>query len=280
MVAHPDDARVGRRRSDPNSASSARVYDYWLGGDYHYQADRDAADRATRHMPGAQYLARQNRRWVGRVVQYLVTQCGIRQFLDIGSGIPTAGNVHEVAQKMDPSTRVVYVDYERVAVDIGLEILQDNPNTTSLHADMREPDTILTDAATTELLDFTQPVAVIWGSVLHFVEDRDDPVGLVGTYKEHLAPGSYIALSHLTWQFVSDDLRETMGNEGLNAYNERVAEKITSRDLDSIVRFFDNTELVDPGLVALPDWRPDVADEDSEQHAGRNAVVCGVGRLM
>ena len=174
-----DHDRFGPRRSDPSHASAARIYDYVLGGDFHYEVDRKAADQVIEREPFAPAMARYNRSWMQRVVRYLVTECGVRQFLDIGSGIPTFGNVHEVAQRIAPAARVVYVDYERVAVDIGLEILADNPHATFLHADMRLPDTIMKNPVTTSVLDFTEPVAMIWASMLHFIEDRDDPAGIL-----------------------------------------------------------------------------------------------------
>ena len=232
-------------------------------------------------MPQVLPLAKNNRMWVQRAVRYLVTHCGVRQFLDIGSGIPTFGNVHEIAQGIVPTTRVVYVDYERVAVDIGLEILENNPYATALHADMRQPDTILKDPKTTSMLDFSEPIAMIWGSILHFIEDRDDPFGIVARYKEELKAGDYIALTHLTWQYVSGRDFQQQTYQSRDVYNERVNENITSRDVDTILQFFDGAELVDPGVVPVPDWKPDDPNYEPDlTDKIRTMLVGGVGRLV
>ena len=281
MAFDPDDDRFGPRRSDPSHASAARIYDYVLGGDYHYAVDRAAAEEITKRMPLAPALAKYNRMWVQRVVRYLVAHCDVRQFLDIGSGIPTYGNVHEIAQEIEPTARVLYVDYERAAVDLGLEILEDNPYATSLHADMRQPDLILTDPVTTSTLDFTKPIAMIWGSMLHFIEDRDDPFGICARYKEMLKPGDYIALTHLTWQYVSGPDLERQAHQGRDAYNAMVNATLNIRDVDSIMWFFKDTELVEPGLVPAPDWKPDSANYEPDlTDKARTFLVGGVGRLV
>jgi hypothetical protein len=173
----------------------------------------------------------------------------------------------------------VYVDHERVAVDIGLEILEDNPHATFLHADMRQPDTILRNPTTTSMLDFTEPIAMLWGSMLHFIDDRDDLFGIFDRYKELLKPGDHIALSHVTWHFVNDN-RAEQTRSGLDAYNERVNENLSVRDLDSIMRFFHGTEIADPGVVPLPDCKPDVPNHQADHSTlGRTMVVGGVGGL-
>lgn len=272
MVAENADGRIGPRWSDPGRASAARVYDYVLGGEHHQAVDRRAFEVVMERMPLAREFAVENRAWVRRVVRYLVAECGVRQFLDIGSGIPAYGNVHDVAQGVDPGARVVYVDYERVPVDIGLAVLAGNPGATVLHADLRRPDSVLDDPATTALLDLTEPVAVIWAAVLHFVDDRDDPFGIVEAYKRRLPAGGYVAVSHLAGPSAP------RGRTGRDAYNERVSENLTVREPGAVRRFFDGTELVEPGLVPLADWRPD--DVARERRApGRTAVVGGVGRL-
>jgi hypothetical protein len=273
-------ASFGPRQSDPTQASAARVYDFLLDGTYSFGVDREAAALILREFPLVSYLARYNRRWVQRVVRYLVT-AGVRQFLDIGSGIPTAGNVHEIAQNMAPETRVVYVDYEKAAINLGNDILAANPFAASIHADMRLPDTILDHATTRELLNFDEPIAVIWGSMLHFVEDRDDPHAIVGRYKSLLKPGDYLALSHLTEHFVSGrDLQQA--RNFVAKYNDRVAEVVTMRPLNQIERFFAGSELVEGGLLPLPQWCPDGSDEEeADQHdAAQGVLVGGVGRLL
>lgn len=271
-------AAYGVRRSDPTIASSARVYDYLLGGSYAYEVDRQAADKFIGLFPLLRPLARYNRTWVQRVARYLVGQ-GVRQFLDIGSGIPTAGNVHEIVQDLRPTARVVYVDYESVAVNLGREILETNPYATSVLADMREPESILDNSEVCELLDFREPIAVIWGSMLHFLADEDDPIGMVAQYKQRLAPGSFVAISH-----GSEDLLEPVPLEKIRAfiasYNETVDAVITLRPVSTIGQFFDGTELVEPGLLPVPDWRPDATDDEPEEHnPARSLLLGGVGRL-
>lgn len=277
-----DDRRslYGTRRSDPAKASSARVYDFMLDGTYHYQVDQIAAAQLMRRFPLVPLLARYNRTWVQRVVRNLVEHEGVRQFLDIGSGIPSAGNVHEIVQAIAPTARVVYVDYEKVAIDLGREMLETNPYATSIHADMRLPETILDDLEVCELLDFAKPIAAIWGSMLHFVPDEDDPVGLVEQYKQRLVPGSFVALTHITEDFLEPDSL-AKARAGMDTYNEKIDETITIRPEPTIRRFFDGTELITPGLVPLPDWRPDDPDYEPDLHdPARGVLVGGVGRLL
>lgn len=272
--------RFGPRRSDPNHASAARVYDCLLGGTYYYPVDQAAAEQLLKTFPLTEYLARYNRAWVQRAVRYLVKECGCRQFLDIGSGIPTAGNVHEVAQEIAPTTRVVYADYERVAIDIGLEILEDNQYATSIHADMRQPETILEHPDTHALLDFDKPIAMVWGSMLHFIEDQDDPHGIFGRYKSTLKSGDYLALSHVTEHFLSDGPLEQW-RAFITKYDEYVTETLTSRSFEEVMSFFEGSELAEPGLVPLPDWRSDLPNYEPDLHdVARGVLVGGVGRLV
>jgi hypothetical protein len=268
----------GPRNSDPGAASAARVYNYLLGGQYNYDRDRVAAASILREFPLTASLARYNRAWVQRAVRYLVDQ-GVRQFLDIGSGIPDTGNVHEIAQSVIPSARVVYVDYEKVAIDLGKEILATNPFAGSVHADMRLPETVLDHPVTREILDFDQPIAMIWGSMLHFIEDQDDPFSIFAAYKNLLKPGDYVALSHITEHFLTDRPLEQIRNF-ITAYNANVAQNLTLRPMDQIDRFFEGSELAEPGVVPLPDWHPDDPDYEPDQtDAARGVLVGGVGRL-
>lgn len=280
MSTGPDHDRFGPRRSDLNMPSAARVYDFLLGGTYNYPADQVAAARMMRDFPLLAQLARYNRYWVQRAVRHLVLDRGVHQFLDIGAGIPTAGNVHEIAQSIAPTTRVVYVDYERVAVDIGREILEKNPLATSIQADMRLPDSIVNHPDTRALLDFDKPVALVWGSVLHFIEDRDDPFGIIDHYKSLLKPGDYIAISH-----ISHDFQSGRGLEEFRAlierYNEIVSEVATARPVAELERFFSGTEIIDPGLVPAPDWKPELPNYEPDLHdVARTPMVAGVGRLV
>ncbi|GHF63841.1 hypothetical protein FHX82_003114 [Amycolatopsis bartoniae] len=258
--------------AEPTVAAAARVYDYMLGGTHNYAVDRAAAAQTARSFPLAAVGARYNREFLGRVVRFL-TGAGIRQFLDLGSGIPTAGNVHEIAQAEDPAARVVYVDYEREAVELGQRILGGNPNATAIRADLREPEDVLSRAG---LLDFGEPVAVLMISVLHFITDDEQARDVVRKYVGRLVPGSYLALSHLTW---AGGRAGTLQRETSHVYNNTVAESLAIRDVEQVASFFTGLELVEPGLVPLPDWRPDdpdyVPDEDD---VPRQVGVGGVGR--
>lgn len=272
----------GPRRSDPSHPSAARIYDAALGGHHNYRVDREALEKIKAAMPYVVDLARHNRRWVRRVVRYLVTECGIRQFLDIGSGIPGSGNVHEIAQGIEPTSRVIYVDYDNVAIDKASEILEHNPYVAALHRDVRLPDTILHDPRTESILDFEKPVAMIWAAMLHFVEDQDDPVGLFRRYAEVLAPGSYIALSHATPQSVNDENLERQRNQSRDRFNQLVTETVTHRDVKTIMGFFDNAraQLVEPGLVPLPDWRPTQDYRPDVTDIAQSMLVGGVARIV
>lgn len=278
-TAAPDHDRFGPRRSDPNMPSAARVYDFLLGGDYNYESDQLAAARMMRDFPLLAQLARYNRLWVRRAVRHLIVDCGVTQFLDIGAGIPTAGNVHEVAESLAPTSRVVYVDYELVAVDIGREILDGNPRAASIHADMRLPDSILDHPETRQVLDFKQPMAAVFGSVLHFIEDRDDPHGILQRYKQLLKPGDYIAISCISEHFQSGKALEEF-RALIARYNELVSEIATTRPLDQIERFFAGTEIIKPGLVPAPDWKPDIPGYEPDLHdVARTPMVAGLGRV-
>jgi hypothetical protein len=280
MPANPDPERLGPRRSDPTVPSAARVYDFLIDGTYNYPVDQIQAARLMKIFPYVTDLARHNRTWVQRAVRYLVQHRGVRQFLDIGSGIPTAGNVHEVAQAVAPETRVVYVDIERVAVDIALEVLENNPYCTALHADMRLPETVLGSDAVRQTLDFDKPLAMVWGSVLHFIEDEDGPLDIFNQYKESLKRGDYVVLSHLSQEFLAGK-RLAQVTEAVESYNANVSSKLTLRRVEQIERFFDGTELIEPGLVPLPDWRPDLPGYEPDPHdAARDVLVGGVGRLI
>jgi hypothetical protein len=263
-------------RPEPAVAAAARVYDYVLGGTHNYAVDREAAAQMVRAFPMAAVGARYNREFLGRVVRFL-TGAGVRQFLDLGSGIPTVGNVHQVAQTDAPDARVVYVDYEPEAVELGRELLTDNPYATSLQADLREPDAVLGDPEVNRLLDFSQPVAVLMISVLHFVADDAEALDIVRRYLVHLAPGSYLAMTHLTR---AGGRTGALQQETSRVYNSTVAESLAIRDRDQIAAFFAGLELAEPGLVPLPDWRPEDPDYvPDDEDAPRNVGLGAVGKL-
>jgi S-adenosyl methyltransferase len=245
----------GAHRSIPDVASAARIYDYLLGGTHNYACDRVAAGHALRAVPWTGIAARMNREFLQRAVRHLIA-AGVHQFVDLGSGIPTAGNVHEIAQSLVPDARVLYVDYERVAVEDGLQILRDNPHATSLWADIRQPDTILDSPEARSVLDFTKPIGLLVVSMLHFVPTQDDPWQAVERYKDRLASGSYLVLSHASPDSFTDHMRDQL-RQAVGSYNDRVAESLYFRTGDEIDRFAQGWDIQEPGRVLVPDWRPD-----------------------
>ena len=258
---------------DTGKANIARVYDYWLGGTSNFLADQDAARALLALEPNARGAARANRAFLGRAVRYLAGQAGIRQFLDVGSGIPTAGNVHEVAQEAAPGSHVVYVDVDETVVAHSRLLLKGRSDTAVIHADLRQPEKIVADPTVRALIDFGQPVALLLVAVLHFVADEDDPWRIVATLRDALPPGSYLVLCH-----ACRDARPELAAPAEKAYAGRVEGRAAIRPHDDILRFFDGFEILDPGLVYLPLWRPDSPAEipdDPRKFWG----LAGVGRL-
>ena len=244
---------------DTSVAHPARVYDYWLGGKDNFAADREAAERVLAVAPGLRYRVRANRAFLGRATRYLAAEAGLRQFLDIGTGIPAAGNTHEVAQRVAPDARVVYVDNDPIVLLHAQALLRSTPEgaTDYLQADLRDPGTILDRAAA--LLDFGQPVAVMLLGVLHLIQDDEDPWGIVARLMAAMPPGSYLTISH-----PAIDIHQSQAN-AQRVYNERVATPQTLRTREQVARFFAGLELVDPGLVQVHQWRPDPGDFAPEE---------------
>jgi hypothetical protein len=236
---------------DVRRANTARVYDYWLGGTHNFLADQDLGRAIAAVDPNIREIARANRAFLGRAVRFL-GDAGIRQFLDIGSGIPTQGNVHEVAQQADPGTRVAYVDVDPVVIAHSKAILTGHQNTAIIDADLREPEKILAAPATRRLIDFSQPAGLLLVAVLQFIAEADDPWQIAATLRDALAPGSYLVLCHGT-----DESKPTVAQAAEKVYNSSVATQIHMRSRAQILRFFDGFDLVDPGLVYIPQWRPD-----------------------
>jgi S-adenosyl methyltransferase len=259
---------------DTTKASIARVYDWWLGGEHNFLVDQDAARALIAVEPKARTIARAYRAFLIRAVRYLASEAGIRQFLDIGSGIPTAQNVHQVAQEAAPGARVVYVDNDDVAVAHSRLLLEGNPDTAVILADLRDPQRILEHPETRRLIDFTQPVALLLAAVLHFIPESDDPGRILAGLREPLAPGSYLAISHAC----RDSIAGTASAREA-AYNSRVSARSTFRTREQIARLFDGFTLVDPGLVWLPEWRPDSPDDVSEDPSALWGVA-GVGKRI
>jgi hypothetical protein len=256
---------------DVERPSPARIYDYFLGGSHNFAVDRESARQLIARFPEIPLVAQANRAFLRRVVRYL-TGAGVRQFLDIGSGIPTVGNVHEIAQQADPGACVVYVDIDPVAVAHSLEILSGNGRTAVIHEDLRHPDRILEHPDLRAVLDLRQPTAVLIVSVLHFLSDADDPWGVTARFRAALAPGSYLAISHGTSE--AHPIEDSQA--GAAAYQRSVGVGLTPRSRDEIMCFFEGYELVEPGLTWISEWHPESTDEID--HPERSAVLGGVGR--
>jgi hypothetical protein len=255
---------------DPHQPSVARVYDYLLGGGHNFAADRALAERITAVQPNVQQIAQQNRAFLRRAVLFML-DAGIRQFLDLGSGIPTVGNVHEIAQRTAPGTRVVYVDYEPVAVAHSRLLLADNPDAAILGADITRPDDVLDAPVTRRLLDFDQPIGLLAITIGHYIPDTADPVGIFARYRDALAPGSYLALSHLTDDFTAvngDQIVDTMKSTRDNVF---------PRSRAQVMELFTGFDLVDPGLVTTSGWRPDHRVQ-AVHDAGQDGLYVGAGR--
>jgi hypothetical protein len=238
---------------DTSVAHQARMYDYLLGGKDNYAADRAAAEAWREIDPDIFFGARANRAFLNRAVRYLTAEAGIRQFLDIGTGIPTSGNTHQAAQAIAPESRVVYVDYDPVVLAHARALLTSSEEgaTDYIDADLRDTGTILARAA--DLLDFTRPVAVTLIAVLHAIPDSDDPYAIVATLMDAIPSGSYLALSHSA----SDLLRAEQRQSLTTVNNRMIQQDFTYRSRDQVARFFEGTDLVEPGLVRVEDWRPD-----------------------
>ena len=270
--------KSGRPPFDTSVANQARIYDYLLGGKDNYAADRAAVDAVLKVAPELGFTARANRAFLGRAVRYLPAEAGIRQFLDIGTGIPTAGNTHQVAQAIAPETRVVYVDYDPIVLAHARALLTSHEAgaTEYIDADLRDTDMILNQAA--RLLDFSKPVAVTLLMILHVIPDSDDPYALVARVMDAMPPGSYLAASHLGSDLLDQDAKQ--GFEGI--VSRTAQQQYIGRNREQMARFFDGTDLVEPGLVRVEEWRPDPdPDPDPDPGAGetgRSALWCGVGR--
>jgi SAM-dependent methyltransferase len=239
---------------DPQRPNPARMYDYFLGGFHNFEADREAAEAAEAAFPGVRASARANRDFLRRAVRYMISQ-GIDQFLDLGSGVPTAGNVHEIAQEANPNARVVYVDAEPVAVHASESLLADNPGAGIVHADIRYAETVLSAPEVSALLDLTRPLGLIMAAVLPYIPDADDPDELVRRYRRALPPGSYLTITHGS----IDDFEEDETRQVYGVYNATTS-PITSRGRDRIAGWFDGLELVEPGVVIVTKWHPDGGD--------------------
>ena len=254
---------------DTSVAHVARVYNYWLGGKDNFAADRAAGDQAIKAFPNIALSARANRAFLARAVRFLAGEAGIRQFLDIGTGIPSASNTHEVAQSVAPESRVVYVDNDPMVLAHARALLASGPAgaTDYIDADLRDPRQILDGAA--QLLDFGRPVAVLLMAILQHLGDEDDPYAIVATLLDAMPPGSYLALSH-----PARDIDAAAMAKMADSLNATMAEKVTFRDRPAVAMFFDGLELAEPGMVQASKWRPDTEAEA----ASPAALWAGVAR--
>lgn len=255
---------------DLDRPSVARVYDYYLGGSHNFAADRAFAEEAVRHMPEMPRIMQGNRAFLRRSVRYL-RSCGIRQFLDLGSGIPTVGNAHEIAQADDPSVVVVYVDIDPVAVAHSRAILDGNPYTAAVAGDLRQPAEILADPAIDKLIDFDQPVAFLFNAVLHFVPDAEEPARLVAAYVAAAVPGSHVALSHAG----SAPQVQTRIN-GLVTHYRRSPSPLIMRSAEEVRALLGDLTLVEPGVAPPGQWRPECPSEPIDP--AHLLGSCAVGR--
>jgi S-adenosyl methyltransferase len=276
-VTVPDADRLppGLDAAKPNIA---RVYDAFLGGKDNFAADRQVVDFALQVTPDAPAGARANRAFLRRVVRNLAAEAGIRQLLDIGSGLPTQGNVHEVAQEIAPQTRVVYVDSDPVVRVHAQALLATGPGTMFLTADLREPETIRHDPAVCEFIDFSKPVGLLLFAILHHINDDEDPAGLVARLRASLAPGSYLAISSFRMPGPEhpEDAARTAAMERL--FNEKLGTG-RWRSQEEILSWFGDWDLLSPGLVPLPEWRPDVRGR-VKRDATYYGFVGGVARKL
>ena len=233
---------------DVSTANGARVYDCLLGGAHNFEVDREVVRRLFEINPEADKVAISNRQFVRRTVRYLIEQ-GVGQFLDLGSGVPTVGNVHEIAHAVDPGIRVVYVDNEPVAYEATRELLNDVDPAGAVYADLRQPRSVLRDPEARRLLDFTRPLAVLLNAALHYVPDSEDLPGILAQYREIMTPGSYLVISHLTQP-------EDQQRSGAEAF-EGTSTPVVTRGRAELATLLTELDILQPGVVYVPQWRPD-----------------------
>jgi hypothetical protein len=256
---------------DVSTPSPARMYDYFLGGENNFPVDREAGTQIKAALGDVltDDVVWENRRFLQRAVRFLA-EAGIDQFLDLGAGLPTQGNVHEIAQEVNPDARVVYVDNDPLVRAHGHTLLAADDATTVITADMREPGSILADPELARLIDFSRPVGVLFVAVFHFIRDTEDPAGIVTTFRERLVPGSYVALTHLT----TDGPPAEEIDQAVEIY-KRATSPLVFRPRRRIEAFFDGLDIVEPGLVRPGQWHPELGDDGPTTEW----LYAGVGRL-
>ncbi|MFJ8844849.1 SAM-dependent methyltransferase [Streptomyces cyaneofuscatus] len=259
---------------DISVPSVSRMYDFYLGGSHNFEVDREAARKAMEFLPGLPKIMQANRAFMRRAVRYAV-DAGIDQFLDIGSGIPTFGNVHEVAQAADPRAKVAYVDHDPVAVAHSQAVLEGNDHAVVAAADLRRPKEILAAPEVAGLLDLNRPVALLLVAVLHFIEDADDPRAAVAELREALAPRSLLILTHASYEGIPLSREEADGTVGVY---RNIRNPLIMRTREEIGAFFEGYEMVEPGLVSMPEWRPDTPQAPEQEDPYAFSGFGGVGR--
>lgn len=260
------------RGVDITTPSVSRMYDYYLGGAYNFEADREAARRVLAFLPGLPKAAQANRAFMRRAVRYAI-DAGVTQFLDVGSGIPTFGGVHDVVRQAGgDAARVVYVDHDPVAVAHAAAVLGDTPSARAVTADLRKPRDILAAEPVGQLLDLTQPVAVLMLAVLHYLADGDRPYEAVSELLGAMAPGSLLILTHASYEGLPVPADQAGG--AMDVYRD-IHNPVIMRSRDEIARFFEGYDMVEPGLVPMPHWRPDTVEDEAPFAF---AAFAGVGR--
>lgn len=266
----PGDGYANNPFVDASVPNVARIYDYLLGGKDNYSADREAAVELVRLLPDALRAAHNNRRFLQRAVRFLTADADVRQFIDIGTGLPTQGNVHEVAQSINAGTRVLYVDYDPVVVSHAQALLVKNPLTVAINRDLRDPGQIIAHPALQALIDLNKPVAILLVAVLHFISDDDNPCEIVDELKAAMPSGSYLVISHVT----ADEIPAQVTAKVRELY-DRATEPATPRTRADIERFFDGLEIITPGLTDVYTWR---AENTLTGEPSRTLLYGGVGR--
>jgi hypothetical protein len=267
---------VARRGIDITKPSVARVYDYFIGGKDHFAVDRMAAEQALTIIPDAREAGRACRAFLRRAVRHLAADAGIRQFLDIGSGLPTDTNVHQVAQDVDPACRVVYVDNDPMVLVHGRALLANRPNTTVIEADLRSPEAILEHPAVRDRLDFAEPIGLLLLSILHHLHDAEDPGGIAATLRAALPSGSYLAIIHFWDPGEEHPLVSAKVHDAERVFNETLGTG-RWRSRSEIEAYFGDFEMLQPGLVPVAEWRPD-AEPPAEKYLSYYTMLGGVAR--
>jgi len=262
---------TGSTPFNPNVPSIARTYDYLLGGKDNYPADREVGEIFIQRFPGAVRIAVDSRGCLIRAVDCMARDLGVAQFIDLGSGLPTADNVHEVAQRANPVARVVYVDNDPIVLAHGRALLEENDFTAVVHADVRHPEQIIAAKETNDLIDFDRPVGVIASAILHHIADEEDPLGIIRTFRDAVSPGSYLFISH--FRTLGDPDSAALEEVMLQAFGRGVW-----RTDAQIAEYFEGTELLAPGIVPCAEWRPE--SEPAELTPYERLVVAGLGKKV